>query len=105
MGLDDESYDFLVSVNNTKAELNTFREWDQFSKYINGFGRLIFYKQTKSITYSGSDPDLQGDTIYDPNDVANIEIYEVYETYLENGLVSKEPEFGRIFKLKKNTNL
>jgi hypothetical protein len=37
-----------------------------------------------------------------PNDVPNIQVYEVYETHLENGLHSHIPEYGRIFKHEEN---
>ena len=40
--------------------------------------------------------------MYDPNDVQNIMVTEVYETFLENGLGNKDPMYGRVFIMDKN---
>jgi hypothetical protein len=84
-----------VALNDTNVNDGEIRKWDDYKDYINGWGRLVFYKQTGNNFYDGT-------TFYNPKDVPNIQVYEVYETYLENGLGSDVPEYGRIFIHERN---
>ena len=45
-GLNKDSYDFLSKNNNTKAnaDIAEVRNWEDWKKYVNGWGRLVFYK-------------------------------------------------------------
>lgn len=93
--MDSDTYNKLIELNDTKVAVGEIRRWNDFKDYINGYGRLVFYKQTGPNYYPGT-------TMYNPNDVTNIEVYEVYETYLENGLGNKDPMYGRFFKMDVN---
>ena len=95
-GLDESTYNELVALNNTLVTAETGkREWNDYSTYANGYGRLVFYKAIGNNYF----PDTEQ---YNPNDPENIQVYKVYETYLENGFGNKDPMYGRIFEHEKN---
>jgi hypothetical protein len=62
------------------------RYFEDYKQFIKGFARLTFYKS--SAKYEKNDR-------YNPNSVDENEVYQIVETYLENGF-KNESHIGRI---------
>jgi hypothetical protein len=81
----------LREINATNSTTSNYK-FDDYKHILNGYGRVIFYQVHQNQTLEN------GSTIYDPHADNSNYIYSVTEGYLENGLASKEPYYGRIYR-------
>ena len=71
----------MKEINNTRFTDTPYR-YDDYRLLLNGHGRVMFYTSDNK----------------NPNDYSSNRLYMMSECFLENGLPSKQPTYGRIVK-------